>query len=91
MSKTYGASYLTFYDPVDEIPYEILVSWSYYYSPATMYRSNGDPGDPEESELDWKCELISINDVPVVLGTEVPDWITAEMIEEEIDLNDCYD
>jgi hypothetical protein len=56
-----------------------------------MYLSNGDPGYPDESELTWDCELVSINDEPVQPGTPVPDWVTVEMIEQEIDINDYYD
>lgn len=39
---------------VGDITYKVSVeaSASYYYSPGRMYMSNGDPGYPEESELE---------------------------------------
>jgi hypothetical protein len=91
MSVTNGLSYMTFEHPMDGNIYEIEVSWRYVYSPAVMYLSNGDPGYPDETDLTWTAELISIDDVLVTPGTPVPDWITEDMICEEIDLDNCYD
>lgn len=31
---------------------DVSATAEYYYSPGSMYRSNGDPGDPPESELE---------------------------------------
>lgn len=81
---------MTFEHPVDGNEYEIQVCWRHHYSPAVMYLSNGDPGYPEESETDWTVELTAIDGEPVTAGTEIPEWITPEMIEQEIDLSNCY-
>lgn len=91
MTKTSGVTYMTFEHPIDGSVHEIQVTWKHDYSPAVNYLPNGDPGYPEESDVDWKSELTAIDEEPVTPGTEIPEWITADMIYEELDLNDYYD
>lgn len=65
----------------DEV--ELLVTYSYYYDPGRMYMPNGDPGYPSEESFDiHSVSLAKSND-------NVPEWITDEMIEQEI-LNSGY-
>lgn len=75
-----------FFHPETEDCYEVYISWRYYYAPAVYYLSNGDPGYPEESELDYDVELLEINGDPVASGTPAPEWITSDMIESKIDV-----
>ena len=52
-----------------ELETEIEVEYKAYHRPATMYRANGDPGDPEESEM-------SIEDITVLSSDPVDEtWI----------------
>lgn len=90
MATTSGVTFLNFYHPIDESLYEICVTWKHYHESAIMYTLNGD-GSPEESEVTWTLELTAIDDEPVAPGTEIPEWITEDMIMQELDLNDYYD
>lgn len=46
---------------LDKALQDLSVSASVYYSPATMYQRNGDPGDPEESG----CEDVEIEKITI--------------------------
>lgn len=60
----------------DEI--ELLVTFAYSYDPGRMYMPNGDPGYPPEESFDIEhVSLVNSND-------NVPEWITYEMIEQEL-------
>ena len=54
--------------------YKVEVSFEYYYDSGRNYMPNGDPGYPGYESLDFKIEN----------ETEVPDWITDEMIEDRL-------
>jgi hypothetical protein len=59
----------------DEI--EVNVQYDWYYQPGRMYLSNGDPGYPDESEVeitDWD-----------VVDEEKPEWLTDELVQEAFD------
>lgn len=71
---------------------EINVQYDWYFAPGRMYLSNGDPGYPDESEI----ELTGWDSV----DGEKPEWLTDEYVQEafdkeEIELvdenEDCYD
>lgn len=70
---------LTFYHPETDEQVDIYVKYSWYYDPGRMYMPNGDPGYPAESEIDIKESYP--NDDP---NGKIPDWITDEMIENEL-------
>ena len=80
---------MTFENPENNDIYEIQVCWKHTYTPEVLYLSNGDPGYPAESDIIFDNTLIGINDIPAKKGTPVPEWITFEMIEQELDLQDC--
>ena len=54
---------------VEHIVVEGVETARYFYTPATMYASNGDPGDPEyyEDELQWDSTSIE---------QEINKWVT---------------
>lgn len=59
-------SYLSFEDTIevntDDVDYtcEVAARATYKYWPGTMYRSNGDPGDPPEDDLE--ITRLEVND-----------------------------
>ncbi len=60
MSITSGRSTVELYHPDTDENYTFSVNWTHEYTPAQMYLSNGDPGYPEESNLDWSATLTHI-------------------------------
>ncbi|MBP3622027.1 MAG: hypothetical protein J6J16_09735 [Lachnospiraceae bacterium] len=64
--------------------YSVMVS-AYgegWYTPGTMYRSNGDPGDPPDG--DWEIKEIDILQIRYWVEGDVNDWIFVQGSPEEI-------
>jgi hypothetical protein len=63
--------------PNEEEEIEVTVSYNWYYAPGQMYLSNGDPGYPDESEIEiteWETT-----------EEEKPEWLTDELVQEAFD------
>ena len=65
-------------NPETEESVDIYVRYGWYYDPGVHTMPNGDPGYPDESEIEIKEYYLS--DSP---NDPVPDWI-GEMIEDAI-------
>ena len=91
MSVTNGRSTVELYHPETDENYTIVVDWKYYFERGRYSMPNGDPGYPDEEELTWTATLTHIQGEPVAAETELPDWITVEMIEEHMDLSDVLE
>jgi hypothetical protein len=81
-----NTSYIEYYNPdsEDEEYVELEVVWSYYYEPAVMYLSNGDPGYPAEEEFSViSSRVVSHNGVKVN-DMQEPEWLNWDDIGEEI-------
>lgn len=91
MPSTKGRTSVDLYHPDTDDCYTFVVDWTHYQMPGLHSYPNGDPGYPEENELDWTSVLTHVNGEPVLPSTDLPDWVTVEMIEEEIDFDDYYD
>lgn len=91
MSITSGRSTVELYHPDTDENYTFSVDWTYHFTRGQMYMSNGDPGYPDEEDLDWTATLTHIEGAEVKGFVGLPAWVTAEMIEEEIDLSDIHE
>lgn len=70
-----------------ELDVDISAEGTYAYSPGTMYRSNGDPGDPPEEETD----IISIDIEHIFINSmyediDIKPWLNVETIKAIEDL-----
>ena len=69
----------------DEVEVEVTVYQDWYFESGRMYLSNGDPGYPDEFEVDiteWE-----------VTDEEKPEWLTDDLVQEafnkeEIEITD---
>lgn len=52
-----------------------------WYTPGTMYRSNGDPGDPPDG--DWEIKEVNIFQIKV-WNKDKDDWVSLRGSPEEI-------
>ena len=52
-----------------------------WYTPGTMYRSNGDPGDPPDD--DFNIETIDIIKIKIWVEGDVDDWVDLQCSPEE--------
>lgn len=76
------------YHPETDVNYQLVVDWRHEFIRGFHSYPNGDPGEPDEEYLDWNAVITHIDGQPVPVQTELPDWITAEMIEEQLDTGD---
>lgn len=76
-----GSVHIT-YDDV-ELDCDVLARGTYYYSPGTMYRRNGDPGDPPEEDID--VASLELEDV-YIDGENIMHWLKDDVIKEIKDL-----
>jgi hypothetical protein len=79
MSKGTNFKIVSVENPETEESIEIYVRYKWYYDPGVWTLSNGDPGYPEESEID--IAEYHISEAP---NEPIPDWIDEGMIEEAI-------
>lgn len=91
MSITRGRTTVELYHPETDENYTFCVDWRYCFTRGQMYLSNGDPGYPDEEDLEWTPTLTHIDGQPVEATTELPDWVSVEMIEEHLDLSDVLE
>lgn len=89
--RTTGTTFDIFHDDETEKEYEIQINWVHDYAPDIMYFSNGDPGEPGYSDITYNLVVIAIDGEPVSPDTEVPEWLTDDMITESLDLDDYDD
>lgn len=86
MATNYGKAYVDCYHPdMDDEYCTVEVRWSHYYKPATRE----DPPEEEYEIMDMK--LITSNGDYMPRGTEIPDWVTDDMLWDGIDLGDFND
>ena len=78
-----GGVHITYKDI--ELDVDVSATGSYYYSPGTMYRRNGDPGDPPEEETD--ITSIDIEGVFITgIDVDILKWLNKETIKAIEDL-----
>jgi hypothetical protein len=58
---------------------DVYVRYSWYYAPGVHTMPNGDPGYPDESEIEIKD--FHLSEAP---NDPIPDWVDEGMIEEAI-------
>lgn len=66
-------------EAIDKASVEFTARGTYYYSPGSMYRNNGDPGDPPEEDIDVKS--IDITCIRDEEGNDITDSYTEEQIK----------
>ena len=71
----------------EEYDVDLTATAYYYYSPGTMYRRNGDPGDPPEEE--FSVENVDINEVYDEEGNAITDEAYKSIADKILDA--CYD
>lgn len=86
MSKGTNFKIISIENPETEETVDIYVRYNWYYDPGVMYMSNGDPGYPEESEIEIKEFHVS-----EALNEPISDWIDEGVVEEAIwDAGDVF-
>ncbi len=86
MKRRHGKSYIDCYHPdMDDEWCSILVSWTYVYSQSTLEQP------AEESYKITEQKLITSNGEYMPRDTEIPDWVTQDMLWDGIDLGDFED
>ena len=78
-----------------ELETEIEVEYKAYHQPATMYRANGDPGDPAESEMDIE-DITVLGSYPTnetLIGTYHHEVIETRLNAAYLDkiVDECWD
>lgn len=79
MSKGTNFKIVSVANPETEESVDIYVRYDWYHDPGQMYMPNGDPGYPEESEIEIREYHIS--EAP---NDPIPDWIDEGTIEDAI-------
>lgn len=74
-----GSVHITYKDT--ELDVDVSAFGAYYYSPGTMYRRNGDPGDPPEAEAEADVDTIDIEAI-YIDGVNILSWLKDKVIKE---------
>ena len=87
MAKGTNFKIVSIENPETEESLELYVRYNWYYDPGVWTLPNGDPGYPEESEIDIKDYHVS--GAP---SDPVPSWVDEGMIEDAIwEAGDVFD
>jgi len=75
----YDRKYITLENPEDEEEVEIIINYKGHHYPGRNYMSNGDPGYPDDSGMeyiDWEMRHYK---------QSKPEWITEELVQAQFD------